>query len=127
MDQIGQLQAEPKGPQTLLLAGGRRLALDAVRRTVHGIADGAAEEDRGNGDAGADDRQDQRILGGRSPALVFPKLNKSAHDIALRSDDGPDAVASKRPVAPSDRIHPPEKSQSFQGAGHVRSWGQESA
>ena len=53
--------------------------VDAVRRLVHRFADRGAERVGGNGDAGADDRQDERIFGGRSAAVVQQKVLDHGH------------------------------------------------
>src|SRR5438067_10469101 len=60
-----------------------RLRVDAAGGVAHRVGDGLAKAKRRKRNACTDDRQDQRIFGGRSTGLVLQHVDESLHVIFL--------------------------------------------
>src|SRR6185369_12703967 len=53
--------------------------LHAVRRTVHRGRNSATERDRGDRNGGADNRENERVFGGRSTRVIAQHVDESLH------------------------------------------------
>ena len=74
-----------KDDRLTILAARAVRAVDAVRRAVHRVADCAAQNERGDGDASADNGENERIFGRGSARLVFDHLDEIRHVLFLPS------------------------------------------
>ena len=72
---------EPPDPLFCLVTRSRSRRGDAVRRVLHRVRDGIAQSESGQRDRAADDRQKQRIFGGRSAGLITQHTNERFHFI----------------------------------------------
>src|SRR5438105_2440375 len=62
------------------LAGGRtRLRVDAAGRVAHRVRNGLTQTERRKRYACTDDRQDERIFGGRGPGVILQHVDESLH------------------------------------------------
>src|SRR5690349_21681315 len=52
---------------------------NALRSAVHGAGDGTTKSNRGERNGGADDRENKRILGGRSTRVIAQHVDESLH------------------------------------------------